>query len=361
MSHYEERLERDLQGLQDRIRAMSEKVQLGISNAVIALQKGDHQLAAETILADHPINRAMREIDAACHAFIAVHLPSGKHLRLLSSVIRVNIALERIGDYAVTIARASEQLTQPPGGHMAQELARFSAEVQSMLGQSIRAFNELDTALARSTMVLEQEMEFDLDGIYAELMSNPEHANATSLLTTFTVFTHLKRVADQAKNLCEDAIFAETGETKTPKVYNILFVDQDNGCASQMAEALARKAFPGSGNYRSAGAAPAQSVDAATARFLAAKGVDVSNAATSAIDFTEHELAELHLVVSLQGPVKGYIEQLPFHTSGIEWEVGTERLASGQSPDDDTLITLYRELGSRIRELMHLLRGEDAP
>ena len=51
MSHYEERLERDLQGLQDRIRAMSEKVQSGLSNAVIALQKGDHQLAAETILA----------------------------------------------------------------------------------------------------------------------------------------------------------------------------------------------------------------------------------------------------------------------------------------------------------------------
>lgn len=361
MSHYEERLERDLSALQQRIKGMSEKVQLGLADAVRALQKGDHQLAATTILADHPINRTMREIDAACHAFIAVHLPSGMHLRLLSSVIRVNIALERIGDYAVTIARASEQLTEPPSGRMAHELERFSSEVKVMLGQAITAFNDLNPELARGTMVLEQEMEFDLDGIYAELMSNPEKSNAKSLLTTFTVFTHLKRAADQAKNLCEEAVFAATGETKVPKVYNILFVDRSNSCASQMAEALARRSFPGSGQYHSAGANPETSTDPATANFLAGLGVDISAAKPSAIDFTEHELAELHLVISLQGPVSEYLPQLPFHTSGIEWDIGAGGLSLGQAPDDELLTTMYRELGSHISELMHQLRGEDAP
>ena len=361
MSHYEERLEHDLTALQQRIRGMSEKVQQGLANAVVALQKGDHQLAAQTILADHPINRTMREIDAACHAFIAIHLPSGKHLRLLSSVIRVNIALERIGDYAVTIARASEQMSGPPSGRMAHELERFGGEVQMMLRQALSAFNDLNPELARGTMVLEEEMEFDLDGIYAELMSNPEHTGAKSLLNIFSVFTHLKRVADQAKNLCEEAIFAETGETKVPKVYNILFLDRDNSCASQMAVALARRAFPGSGNYSSAGANPASAVDSATAGFLADLGLDIQSAQPRAIDFTEHQLAELHLVVSLQGPVSDYLPQLPFHTSGIEWEVGASGLQAGQSPDADTLKPLYRELGSQISELMCLLRGEDAP
>ena len=361
MSHYEQRLERDLSALQQRIGEMSKQVQQGLANAILALQKGDHQLAATTILADHPINRTMREIDAACHAFIAVHLPSGKHLRLLSSVIRANIALERIGDYAVIIARASGQLSKPPSGRMAHELERFGSEVKLMLGQSIKAFNELDPGLARGTLVLEKEMEFDLDGIYAELMSNPEQAGAKSLLTTFTVFTHLKRAADQAKNLCEEAIFAETGETKVPKVYNILFVDRDNSCASQMAAALARKVFPGSGNYRSAGSTPAASIDPATAQFLADKGLDLASASPAPIDFSEHELAEFHLVVSLQGPVAEHMGQLPFHTAGIQWDIGADKLTPGQSPDEDTLPSLYRELGSQISELMHLLRGEDAP
>ena len=361
MSHYEERLERDLGAIQDRIEGMSDMVQRGVTDAIRALQKGDHHLAARTILADHPINRTMREIDAACHAFIAVHLPSGKHLRLLSSVIRVNIALERIGDYAVIIARASEQLAEPPSGHMAHELERFSSEVQVMLGQAITAFNGLNAELARGTMVLETEMEFDLDGIYAELMSNPEQSNAQALLNIFTVFTNLKRVADQAKNLCEEAVFAQTGETKVPKVYNILFVDRDNGSISQMAEALARKSFPGSGHYASAGASPAATVDQATLNFLADLGVDISSSTPGPVDFTEHELAELHLVISLQGPVSDYFPQLPFHTSGIEWDVGAGDLTTGQPPGSEELKSTYRELGSQISELMHLLRGADAP
>jgi len=361
MSHYEQRLERDMGSLQGRIAAMGEQVQLGLSNAIRALQKGDRELATSTILADHPINRTMREIDAACHAFIAVHLPSGRHLRLLSSIIRVNIALERIGDYAVTIARASEQLAEPPTGRMAHELERFGSEVRVMVGQAISAYNDLNADLARGTMVLEREMEFDLDGIYAELMANPEQSQAKPLLTTFTVFTHLKRAADQAKNLCEETVFAVTGETKAPKVYNILFIDGDNASASQMAEALARKAFSGSGSYTSAGRNPAATVDAATASFLEGKGIDISTAATAPINFTEHELAELHLVVALQGAVGDYLPQLPFHTAGLNWDIGAGSLAAGQSPDEETLTSMYRELGSRISELMHMLRGADAP
>jgi phosphate transport system protein len=361
MSHYEQRLERDLGALRERIATQSVQVQKNLADAVRALQKGDHQLASSSILADHPVNRAMREIDAACHAFIAVHLPSGLHLRLLSSVIRVNIALERIGDYAVTIARASEQLTEPPSGRMAHELERFSSEVKVMLGQAVAAFNELNADLARGTMVLEREMEFDLDGIYADLMSNPDASSAKALLTTYTVFTHLKRAADQAKNLCEDTVFAVTGETKVPKVYNILFIDRDNSSASQMAEALARKAFPGSGSYSSAGATPVAAIDSATAAFLDGKGINVETATPGPLDLSEHELAELHLVVCLQGSVKDYLPQLPFHTSGLDWDIGAGTLAEGQAPGDETLTTMYRELNSQIAELMETLRGKNAP
>lgn len=361
MSHYEERLENDLSALRGRIEAMAAQVHKAVTNAVNALQKGDHELAANTILADHPINRTMREIDAACHAFIAVHLPSGRHLRTLSSIIRANIGLERIGDYAVTIACASEQLSSPPEGHMAQELARFGGEVDRMLGQAIRAFNDLNAELAKETMMLETSMEFDLDGIYAELMANPEHANAKSLITTFTVFTHLKRAADQAKNLCEEAVFAAIGETKSPKVYNIVFVDRNNGSISQMAEAIARKMFPGSGNYSSAGANPAAAPEPATVEFLASVGLDIQSAQTRAIDYSEHELAEFHLVVSVQGPVSGYLPSLPFHTTGIEWNVGADELQEGQALEPEQLKNIYRELSSQIGELMLLLRGADAP
>lgn len=358
MSHYEQRLENDLQQIRMEIAGMADRVQSGIRNAVHAFQTGDSQLAAATILADHAINRTMREIDRLCHAFIAVHLPSGSHLRLLSSAIRANIALERIGDYAVTIARASGQLSAPPGGELERELERIANEACVMLELAIDAFNTLNAEKARATMVLEQEMEYDLESVYSELTANRDREKIKELLVVFVVLTHLKRVADQAKNLCEETIFAVTGESKAPKVYHVLFIDEDNSALAKMAECVARKAHPASGSYSSCGRNPAAALNPDMVRFLEQHGFDMSGTGPAPLDLTPQELVDKHVVVSLQGPVKGYFPQLPFHTTALEWNVGPVP-GSGDQPEQWE--TLYRDIASRVRELMESLRGPNAP
>lgn len=361
MSHYEERLEKDLRNIRNRVADMGTRVEEGLANAVRALETGDDKLASATILADHPINRRMREIDRLSHAFIAVHLPSAGHLRLLSSVIRANIALERIGDYASTIARVSLQLPSPPEGRMATELARIANEAKVMLSQSITAFNNLNASMARATMIMESEMEFDLDTIYTELMSNCEREKVKNLLAVFIVFTHLKRVADQSKNLCEETVFAATGETKAPKLYNILFVDRDNSCLSKMAAAIAAKTFPGSGHYTSGGLHPADALHPAMVEFMESHGFDLGGAAPAPLDLTQHELAEKHVIVSLEGPVRDYIPLLPFHTTPVVWEIDTPPAAERGSLSQAQLESVYRQIATEVQDLIHTLRGEDAP
>ena len=361
MSHYEERLERDLRKIRDDVAKMALHVMEGLHNATHAVLTGDHKLAARTILADHPINRAMRDIDRLCHAFIALHLPSAGHLRLLSAVIRVNIALERIGDYAVIIARVSEQLAAPPQGQIAVEMERFGNEAQRMLKQAVTAFNELNADVARATMVMERDMEYDLDAIYAELMSNREPGKIKDLLAVFILFTHLKRVADQAKNLCEETVFAVTGQTKAPKVYNILFVDEHNCCLSPMAEAIARKSFPESGHYSSAGSKPSATLNPAMVRFMGEHGVDLAGVTPRELkDLTHYELAEKHVIVSLQGPVRNFVPELPFHTTGVEWEMGPVADDTLQNLSTEDMETIYRQIAAQVSDLMELLRGKDA-
>ena len=361
MSHYEERLEQDLGKIREQIAAMAGMVERGLNNAVHALQTGDRKLASTTILADHSINRWMREIDRLCHAFIAVHLPSAGHLRVLSSAIRANIAIERVGDYAVTIARVSQQLAAPPEGAMGRELERISSEAQMMLRQSITAFNERNAEMARATMVLEQEIEYDLDSVYSELTENADRERVKEVLSIFSVLTHLKRVADQAKNLCEETVFAVTGETKAPKVYNSLFLDEDNGCLSQMAEAVARKTFPASGNYSSAGREPAAALNPAMVEFMEQRGFDLAAASPKPLDLTHKSLVEKHVIVSLQGPVNDYIAKIPFHTTVLEWDVGSAPDGDDDSQKTQRLETIYREIAVQVRDLMESLRGTDAP
>jgi len=361
MSHYEERLEKDLAAIRAQVADMAGLVETAIRNAMHALQTGNHKLAAATVLADHSINRSMRLIDRLCHKFIATHLPSAGHLRLLSSVIRANIELERIGDYAVVIARESLQLSEPHKGPLSREMERVGSETQLMLSQSIKAFNELNAEMAKGTMVMEEQMENDLDIIYSELMTNDNRDAVKNSLAMFAVFNQLKRVADQAKNLCEETVFAATGGTKTPKIFNILFVDEDNSCQSQMAEAIARKNFPGSGHYHSAGRQPAASLNAAMVKFLDSHGISIApSAKPGPIDMTPLQLTTQHVIVSVQGPVKSYFEQIPFHTTPLEWDVGP-------APENDDeagirrLEEIYRDLAVQIRDLMETLRGEGAP
>lgn len=361
MSHYEERLENDLTRIRNSVADMAAKVETAVRNAMHALQTGNSKLAAATILADHPINRTMRRIDQLAHSFIALHLPSAGHLRMLSSVIRANIELERIGDYAATIARESLQLSTPPRGPLAAELERVGSETQLMLRQAIESFNELNADKARATMVLEEQMEHDLDLIYAELMANDDRDAVKSLLTVFAVFTQLKRVVDQAKNLCEETVFAVTGNMKAPKVYNILFVDEDNSCQSQMAVAIARKNFPGSGNYISGGRQPAARLNEAMTGFLDRHGVTLEDAAPAPLDMTPLELTRQHVIVSLQGPVSSYFDKLPFHTTPLEWDIAPAPAQDDSTAFEAWLEEIYRDIAVQIRDLMELLRGEGAP
>lgn len=353
MSHLEQRLENDLQNIRARIIEQARKVQTGVHDSVHALQTGNNKLAYATILNDHPINRTMREIDRLCHKFIATHLPSGSHLRLLSSIIRINIELERMGDYAVIIAREAIQLSASPEGLIGREIERLATESLLMLKQSIKSFEELNAEFARSTMVMAGSMEYNLDVVYEAISQNNQKQNAKDTLALFVVFTQLKRVADQAKNLCEDTIFAVTGEQKAPKVYKILFIDEDNSNLSQLAVAIARKNYPGICDFDSAGRTDAASINPKLVDFLDSRGSDITDLSITSLEQLSHqEISEKHVIVSLQGDVSSYLDSIPFHTSAVEWDISSES-------DEHNMEVLYRTLALHIKDLMVLLLGEE--
>lgn len=358
--HYEERLENDLNRIRERVATMGSLVQESLKNAVHALLTGNDKLASATILSDMPINRLMREIDALCHRFIAVHLPSAGHLRIISSVIRTNIELERIGDYAVTICRESIQLPNPPKGSLASRIELMAEDTRTMLGQAVDAFNQSNADTARATMGMAAQIDRTFDTMFDELVHKQGDWELKDIMGLFVVFHRLERVAAQSKNICEETVFAVTGQTKAPKTYRILFLDQDNSCLSQMAEAIARKNYPNSGKYSSAGRQAAEKINPDLNEFLQQRGFDLGQMLPSNLDLAPPELADLHVIVSLQGPIKAYIPELPFHTVGLEWDLGSCPTGLPEAESQQRMEALYREIAAQVQELMETLRGEGA-
>jgi phosphate transport system protein len=350
VSPYEERLQHDLDDIRERVSQVGSHVEQALENAVRALLSYDRRLASDTILGDLPINRAIRALDRQCHAFVARHLPSAGHLRFVSSVLRLNVALERIGDYAVNISRETAQLSSAPPPEVALDVEESANHARRVLAESLRAFHDGNAEMARGTKSVANATS-PFPRAFADLIRVGEGAARPlrDLFALLVVFNALDRVADQAKNICEETIFAVTGETKEPKVYQVLFIDERNDCLSQMAEAIARKTFPQSGRYASAGWQPADKLEPTCRKFMDQHGLDLRESQPTLLDTSHAALSEYNVIVSLAPGAREHIAELPFQTVLLEWE-----LPAGSHAES------YKDISNRMRELMVTLRGESA-
>ena len=351
-SHYEERLQRDLNWIQELVGVVGQAITQAIDDAVHAVMNVDKDLAAQTVIGDYTINRQTRELDRLCHAFVARHLPSAGHLRYVSAVLRLTIALERIGDYAATIARTAAQLSTQPSPVVARDLEMMSEHARRMLVEALRSFQQRDVQLANATLAAAAQFTRYFDKVFADLVKEGDtHTRPThELFALMATFNRLERVIHQAKNLCEETIFVATGKQKGEKTFQILFVDAANTGASLLAEHFTRKAFPQSGRYRSAGWQPGEEVDPAWLRFAQTVGLDLAKAWPTALATLQPQFDDYHLIVGLGRDCRTHVGKVPFHTVMLAWDVD-----AAAEPE-----VAYRQLTPRIRELMERLRGEQA-
>ncbi|MCA8949645.1 MAG: hypothetical protein KDE27_09095 [Planctomycetes bacterium] len=348
--HYEERLQQDLDWIGRLIDIVGRQIVEALDDAVRAVLELDKDRAANTVLGDCTINRQTRELDRLCHAFVARHLPSAGHLRYVSSVLRLSIGLERIGDYAATIARTACQLTVEPPPTVARDLEVMSEQARRSLADALQAFDRRDARQAQATIAATQQFARHFDRVFDDLVREGEAGSrpVLDLFALIATFNRLQRVIHQAKNVCDETMFVVTGKVKSERQFNLLFVDASNTGPSQLAEHHAKKTFPDGGGYDSAGWQHAEDVDPAYIAFAETVGLDLRGAWPTELDTLREQLDQYDVVVGLDPTTREHLPKLPFHTTAIVW---------GLDPDLRPE-AVYRELTPRIRDLMERLYGE---
>ncbi len=351
-SHYEERLQKDLSWIRDLITIVGSTIENAIGNAARAVLTLDRDLAGETVIGDYLVNRQTRELDRLCHAFVARHLPSAGHLRYVSSVLRLNIALERIGDYATTISRTSAQLSTEAPPVVQRDIEMMCQHARRMLSEALRSFQTRDVAAAQATLGAAAQFAHHFDKVFADLVKEGENRSrpVSDLFSLMATFNRLERVIHQAKNICEETIFVGTGKLKGEKVFKILFVGDKNNGISQLAEHFTRKAFPQSGTYLSAGVDAAEEIDPRYVEFAKQVGIDLSQSWPTPLSSLMEQLDEFQFIVGLHPEVRQRLGKVPFHTTVLAWDVGNVN-----DPEQ-----AWRFLTPKIRGLMEKLRGEQA-
>jgi hypothetical protein len=192
--------------------------------------------------------------------------------------------------------------------------------------------------------------------VYRDLTERAATLGLADAFALLAIFNRLERVSDQAKNISEETLFELTGETKPATQYSIMFLDDDASCLAPLATAFASKAFPQSGHYSMAGLALAPLARPLTA--LADRlGLDLTTIQQRAYPVDLNELDGLHVVVAMTTAAGKAVKQLPYSTSFVQWDLPPPP----KGEDEEAWNDLSRAIANRVRELIVLMRGPDAP
>jgi phosphate transport system protein len=200
--------------IQDDILAMGSMVSKSLLRSIDALKNRDLDLARQIMADDQMVNGKRFEIEEKCIELIATQQPMASDLRIIIAIFNITTEIERIGDYAVGIARIVVMIGDEPPLKPLIDIPRMAEQTVNMLLRSLDAFINRDADTARKISLEDDTVDHLYDQIFRELivfmMEDPRTiTRATRLIW---VAHNLERAADRVTNICERVVFIVTGK-----------------------------------------------------------------------------------------------------------------------------------------------------
>jgi phosphate transport system protein len=356
MTHLEASLQRDIDQIVHKVRDMAALVQEALRRSMRALSELNRQLAYSVILRDQRIDELEKEIDRLCLEFIVRQQPVAKALRFVYAVIKINAALERVGDYAESIARQILVLCSLDVRVPFERFEEIANKAIPMLAGAVEAFVEQAPEQAKLAMQAEEEVDrlrHQL-GVFLVRMPQSNELPVKALSPLLTIMNRLERTADQAKDICQEVLYMCTGEYlkhQGSEVFRVLFVDDDNSAASQMAEAIGNSLGQSKFVFWSAGLEP-KPIDASVAGFLKERGLDISGRNSRSVDQIPH-LEHYQVIVALSKDARRILPAPPTKAVCLDWSiVNAPESSTAMDPSPPTFAQLYDFLSDHVRDLV---------
>jgi phosphate transport system protein len=209
----------DIERLRALISQMGGLAEHAIGEAMRSLVQRDAEAAERVVQDDKKLDALEVETERRAVQLIALRAPMAGDLRDVVAALKISGVVERIGDYAKSIAKRVPLLEH--GGRiepvsLLPEMARIATE---MVHDVLDAFVERDAEAAYRVCQRDDAVDDFYDSIFRTLlthmMENPHNiGQATHLLF---VAKNLERVADHATNIAEMVYFAATGAHMTDR------------------------------------------------------------------------------------------------------------------------------------------------
>lgn len=204
-----------LDSLEESLVASAEIADAMLGDAVAALRSRDEAAAREVVGRDRLIDERYLEVQRGVINAIALQAPVASDLRLVSAIMHVNVHVERMGDYATSVAKMAARSAgvrdEPEIARQIDDMAEHAREVGRT---AMRAFTQRDVVLARSLPELDDAVDRLNRGIFHRLVQlaadDADRLDWAEMVLTTPRF--IERYGDHGVDIGEHVIFLVTGE-----------------------------------------------------------------------------------------------------------------------------------------------------
>lgn len=209
------KFEEELDKLHNQFYSMGTEVLAQLNKTVRAFVSHDRDLAKEVIEEDDLINEFETKLEKKSLEIIALQQPVSNDLRTVITVLKASSDIERIGDHASSIAKATIRMKGEERLPIVEEqINQMGKAVKRMVEDALNAYITADEAKAYEIAANDEIIDNYFRDIQAlaveEIRKSPDAVFAGK--EYFQVLMYLERIGDYARNLCEWIVYLKTGK-----------------------------------------------------------------------------------------------------------------------------------------------------
>jgi phosphate transport system protein len=204
----------ELEQIEHTLQAEGTLVLRSLRGAINALVQTDFELADEVIAFDDEVDAAYISIEQGVESLLARQTPVAGDLRRVLAVFRVNMHLERMADYAVTVAKLTKLAEGLPSEQkLVDALEEMGARVEEMIQVALASFRQRNVEQARSLSDLDEAVDITNRRAVEEVIALGADADRREWgLRMLMVSRCIERIGDHAVDIGEQTVYLVTAQ-----------------------------------------------------------------------------------------------------------------------------------------------------
>jgi phosphate transport system protein len=185
-----------------------------LRGALNALEQRDPELADEVIAFDDDVDDRYLRIEEEIPSLLARQTPVATDLRLVLAILHVNLHLERMADYCVTIAKLSKLVPEvDPPPRFIEGFEEMGSRCEEMIRIALDSFARRDLEGAESLVDLDELIDRANRRVVQRILELGEDPEMREYgLRMVVVSRALERIGDHAVDIGEQTAYLLTAE-----------------------------------------------------------------------------------------------------------------------------------------------------